>query len=227
MNFVTAHDGFTLADAVSYDHKHNLANGEGNRDGSNDDRSWNHGAEGFTTDEAVLAARRRSIRNLLGTLFLSAGVPMLLAGDEFGRTQHGNNNAYCQDNAVSWLDWRLEPWQEDLLATTRFLLRLRQEHPALRRDRFYTGGPHDDGTKDIGWFTAEGHEMDHHKWQDARHRAIQVVRARPGRAVAARRRPGDGGLAGRDAARRALGQGVRAAVGQHRRAAAGRAVGRR
>jgi len=105
---------------------------------------------------------------------------MLLAGDEFGRTQHGNNNAYCQDNAVSWLDWRLEPWQEDLLATTRFLLRLRREHPALRRDRFYTGGTHDEGTKDIGWFAADGEEMDHHKWQDARHRALQVYVHDPG-----------------------------------------------
>jgi isoamylase len=174
VNFVTAHDGFTLADTTSYDHKHNLANGEGNRDGSNDDRSWNHGAEGFTTDAAVLAARRRSIRNLLGTLLLSAGIPMIVAGDELGRTQHGNNNAYCQDNAVSWLDWRLEPWQEDLLATSRFLLRLRREHPALLRERFYTGLPLEDGTKDIGWFTAGGDEMDHHRWQDTRQRTLQV-----------------------------------------------------
>jgi isoamylase len=174
VNFVTAHDGFTLADACAYDHKHNLANGEGNRDGSNDDRSWNHGEEGPADDAEILAARRRSIRNLLGTLLLSAGVPMIVAGDELGRTQHGNNNAYCQDNAVSWLEWRLEPWQEDLLATTRYLLRLRREHPALRRERFYTGLPHPDGTKDIGWFTAGGEEMDHHRWQDPAHRALQV-----------------------------------------------------
>jgi isoamylase len=186
VNFVTAHDGFTLADAASYDHKHNLANGEGNRDGSNDNRSWNHGAEGVTEDEAVLAARRRSIRNLLGTLLLSAGVPMIVAGDEFGRTQHGNNNAYCQDNAVSWLDWQLEPWQVDLLETTGYLLRLRREHPVLRRRSFYNGRPLTDGTKDIGWFTPAGTEMDHQRWQDSSQRTLQVFIRGEGR--------GDGSL---------------------------------
>ena len=121
VNYVAAHDGFTLADTTAYDHKHNGANGEGNRDGHDDNRSWNHGVEGAHADEDVLRARRRSVRNLLGTLLLATGVPMLNAGDELGRTQRGNNNAYCQDNEVSWLDWDLDEQRADLLATTRYL----------------------------------------------------------------------------------------------------------
>ena len=175
VNFVTAHDGFTLADCVSYNVKHNLGNGEGNRDGSDNNRSWNHGIEGPTDDPEILAARRRSIRNVLGTLLLSTGIPMITAGDEVGRTQHGNNNAYCQDNAVSWMHWRLEPWQEDLLETARFLIWLRQEHPVLEQDRFFAGRPvHPDGTKDLAWFGPDGAEMDHYRWQDGSLRILQM-----------------------------------------------------
>ncbi len=142
----TAHDGFTLADLTAYDHKHNEGNGEDNRDGSTADGSWNHGAEGPTDDPTVLAARRRTVRNLLGSLLLSTGVPMLTAGDEVGRTQRGNNNAYCQDNATTWVDWDLQPWQQDLLATTRHLLSLRRHLPVLRRRVWSVGRQvHDDG----------------------------------------------------------------------------------
>jgi len=175
INFVTAHDGFTLADATAYEHKHNEANREDNRDGSNDNRAYNHGVEGPTGNPAIMAARRRAIRNLLGTLLLSAGVPMLQAGDESGRSQQGNNNAYCQDSPISWLDWELQPWQEDLLATTRHLLRLRREHAVLRQERFFAGRPvRPDGTKDLAWFGPDGQEMDHSRWHDARLRSLQM-----------------------------------------------------
>ncbi|MDD9208018.1 glycogen debranching protein GlgX, partial [Georgenia sp. 10Sc9-8] len=145
VNLVTAHDGFTLADLVGYDHKHNEANGEHNRDGTDHNHSWNHGVEGPVREHgpagAVLPLRRRSIRNLLGTLLLSAGTPMITAGDELGRSQLGNNNAYCQDNEISWVRWDLAPWRQDVLATTRYLLRLRREHPVLRPTRFASGRP--------------------------------------------------------------------------------------
>ncbi len=160
VNYVAAHDGFTAADLTAYDVKHNGANGEGNRDGSDSNRSWNHGVEGPTDDAAILAERRRSLRNLLGTLLLSTGVPMLCAGDELGRTQHGNNNAYCQDNEISWLDWDPAPWQGDMLETVRFLAALRREHPVLRQRHYFTGRPaHPDGTRDLGWFDADGEPM--------------------------------------------------------------------
>jgi glycogen operon protein len=175
INFVTAHDGFTLADAAAYDHKHNEPNGEDNRDGSSYNRSWNHGVEGETDDPKVLAARRRSIRNVLGTLLLANGVPMLVAGDELGRTQGGNNNPYCLDDETSWVDWELQPWQEDLLATARHLLTLRREHPPLRQERFFAGRPvHPDGTKDIAWFAPDGTEMDHARWHDPGLRVLQM-----------------------------------------------------
>ncbi|MFD6030659.1 glycogen debranching protein GlgX [Cellulosimicrobium funkei] len=153
VSYVTAHDGFTLADLVAYDHKHNLANGENNRDGTDDNRSWNHGLEGPVTPDAtaggvldglgveIAPLRRRSIRNLLATLVLAAGTPMITAGDEMGRTQRGNNNAYVQDDETSWVSWDLSPWRKDLLATARHLLALRREHPALRPDAFFTGRP--------------------------------------------------------------------------------------
>src|SRR6202043_2882833 len=134
VNFVTAHDGFTLQDLVSYDHKHNEANGEGNEDGSDDNRSWNCGVEGPTDDPAVNTLRARQRRNFLATLLLSQGVPMLLGGDEFGRTQRGNNNAWCQDNELSWFHW--DEADPELLAWTKRLIRLRQEHPAFRRSEF-------------------------------------------------------------------------------------------
>ncbi|MFI2778866.1 glycogen debranching protein GlgX [Streptomyces sp. ALB3] len=167
VNFVTAHDGFTLRDLVSYEHKHNEANGEGNRDGTNDNRAWNGGAEGETDDPGINALRRRQLRNLLTTLLLSTGVPMLVAGDEMGRTQGGNNNAYCQDNEVSWLDWSLldDPRWRALTELTARVLRLRHRHPVLRRRAFFAGTPQaPDGLRDLAWFTPQGAEMTEGDW---------------------------------------------------------------
>ncbi|MFV6027898.1 glycogen debranching protein GlgX [Streptomyces sp. NPDC056264] len=167
VNFVTAHDGFTLRDLVTYERKHNEANGEGNRDGTHDNRSWNCGVEGETDDPGINALRLRQQRNLLTTLLLSTGVPMLVAGDEMGRTQGGNNNAYCQDNAIGWLDWALpdDPGRAQLLALTRRLLALRHDHPVLRRRAFFSGRPQGtDGLRDLAWFTAEGAEMTEPDW---------------------------------------------------------------
>ncbi len=168
VNFVTAHDGFTLADLVSYNHKHNEANGEDNRDGSDDNRSWNCGAEGPTDDPGILALRARQKRNFLATLLLSQGVPMLLAGDEMGRTQRGNNNAYCQDNEISWIDWavRNEDDQE-LLDYVGALIKLRAEHPVFRRRRFFRGQAVRGGRRlgDIAWFTLSGEEMTDDDWE--------------------------------------------------------------
>ncbi len=182
VNFVTAHDGFTMADLVAYDHKHNLANGENNRDGTDDNRSWNHGAEGHVEPDspaaAVLPLRRRSIRNLLATLVLAAGTPMLTAGDEMGRTQRGNNNAYCQDSELTWVSWDLSAWRRDLLASTRWLLALRREHAALRARRFYTGRPaRPGGRPDLAWFDATGTAFDHGRWHDPQIRTLQMLRA--------------------------------------------------
>ncbi|MFJ5833285.1 glycogen debranching protein GlgX [Streptomyces sp. NPDC093089] len=167
VNFVTAHDGFTLRDLVTYERKHNEANGEGNRDGTHDNRSWNCGTEGETDDPGTNALRLRQQRNLLTTLLLSTGVPMLVAGDETGRTQGGNNNAYCQDNEIGWLDWSLpdDPGRGQLLALTRRLLALRHRHPVLRRRAFFSGRPQRaDGLRDLAWFTAEGTEMTERDW---------------------------------------------------------------
>ncbi|WP_424211687.1 glycogen debranching protein GlgX [Streptomyces sp. BI20] len=172
VNFVTAHDGFTLRDLVSYERKHNEANGEGNRDGTNDNRAWNCGVEGETEDARVNALRRRQLRNLLTTLLLSTGVPMLVAGDEFGRTQGGNNNAYCQDNEIGWVDWSLRdaPGWRELFALTSRLIGLRQAHPVLRRRAFFSGRPQAvDGLRDLAWFTPAGTEMtDRDWWEPAR-----------------------------------------------------------
>jgi isoamylase len=163
INFITAHDGFTLRDLVSYNGKHNLPNGEDNRDGTDDNRSWNCGAEGPTTDPAVLALRARQQRNLLLTLMLSQGIPMLLAGDEFGRSQQGNNNAYCQDNAISWIDW--SGMDHDLHAFTQRLIGFRHAHPAFRRRRWFQGvAIHGTATKDIAWFTHSGEQMVEEHW---------------------------------------------------------------
>ncbi|WP_405602320.1 glycogen debranching protein GlgX [Streptomyces sp. NBC_01410] len=167
INFVTAHDGFTLRDLVSYEHKHNEANGEGNRDGTNDNRSWNCGTEGESDDPHINALRRRQVRNLLTTLLLSTGVPMLVAGDEMGRTQRGSNNAYCQDNEVSWLDWSLleSPGPRGLLELTTRLLSLRGNHPVLRRRAFFSGRARAaDGLRDLAWFTPHGTEMTERDW---------------------------------------------------------------
>jgi glycogen operon protein len=184
VNYVTAHDGFTLADLVAYDHKHNAANGEQNRDGTDDNRSWNHGLEGPVHLEGpgadIVPLRRRSIRNLLATLVLSAGTPMITAGDELGRTQHGNNNAYCQDNETSWVSWDLAPWRKDLLTTARWLLLLRREHPALRAERFYSGRPLLPGRRpDLAWYDALGTPFDHARWHDPSVRTLQMVRTAP------------------------------------------------
>jgi len=168
VNFVTAHDGFTLTDLVSYDHKHNEANGEDNRDGSDDNRSWNCGVEGPTDDPGILALRARQKRNFLTTLLLSQGVPMLLAGDEMGRTQQGNNNAYCQDNEISWVDWAVRAESDtELLDFVRRLTRLRAEHAVFRRRRFFRGQAIRGGRQrlgDIAWFTLAGDEMTGHDW---------------------------------------------------------------
>jgi len=174
VNFVTAHDGFTLADLTAYDTKDNLANGHNGTDGTNDNRSWNHGVEGCTDDPDVTARRRRSMRNLLGTLLLSTGVPMLAAGDEIGRSQGGNNNPYCQDNETSWTSWELEPWQADLLETTRRLVRLRREHPVLRQRAFFSGRQvHADGSTDLAWFAVDGLPVGN-RWESP---ALDVLQA--------------------------------------------------
>jgi isoamylase len=168
VNFVTCHDGFTLADLVSYDRKHNEANGEDNRDGTDENLSWNCGVEGPTDDAAVRALRARQVRNVLATLFLSQGVPMLCGGDEIGRTQGGNNNAYCQDNGASWYDWQLDEARRRLLAFTRRLVRLRQEHPELSRRKFFQGRPLcQAGFKDLAWLRPDGAEMAEAEWRTA------------------------------------------------------------
>jgi len=163
VNFVTAHDGFTLTDLVSYNEKHNEANGEANQDGESYNRSWNCGVEGPTDDPEILALRARQRRNLLATLLLSQGVPMLLSGDEVGRTQGGNNNAYCQDNEISWFPWASV--DEDLLAYTTSLVALRRDHPVFRRRRWFLGRPLR-GTADILWLKPEGTEMTEADWNE-------------------------------------------------------------
>ncbi|MFG3258199.1 glycogen debranching protein GlgX [Streptomyces sp. NPDC048172] len=182
INFVTCHDGFTLHDLVSYDHKHNEANGEGNQDGESYNRSWNCGAEGETDDEEVLALRRRQRRNFVATLMLSQGVPMLSHGDEFGRTQKGNNNAYCQDSELSWVHWPERNGEGDgspdpFCDFVRTMVWLRRDHPVFRRRRFFHGAPleesHDE-LSDIAWFTHEGEEMAQPDWQAAQARSVTV-----------------------------------------------------
>ena len=176
INFVTAHDGFTLRDLVSYDHKHNWANGEDNRDGSDDNISRNYGHEGPTTDSEILEIRTRQQRNFLATLFLSQGTPMLLGGDEIGRTQRGNNNAYCQDNDLSWYDWSLPTRDDDLHAFVRRLIRIRAEQPVLRRRRFLQGSRlRAIGAKDITWLRPGGGEMTAADWHDRSLRALGLV----------------------------------------------------
>jgi glycogen operon protein len=176
INFLTAHDGFTLNDLVSYDHKHNDANLEDNRDGSDHNISWNCGHEGPTDDPQVLALRARQKRNFLATLLFSQGVPMLTAGDEMGRTQQGNNNAYCQDNGISWVHWNLSPQDEELLAFVAELARLRAQHPALRRRHFFQGRRIRGGEfKDILWLTPEAREMSDEEWQQSFARCLGLL----------------------------------------------------
>jgi glycogen debranching enzyme GlgX len=167
INFITAHDGFTLRDLVSYDEKHNEANGEGNRDGSSHNRSWNCGVEGETDDPEVRAFRRRQAANLIATLCLSNGVPMITAGDERGRTQRGNNNPYSQDNEISWVDWRTDDSWLDIYEIARKALQIRREHPALRQRHWFEGRPTIvGGPKDLAWFHPTGREMSGEDWQD-------------------------------------------------------------
>ena len=185
VNFVTCHDGFTLADLVSYNDKHNLANGDHNSDGSSDNRSWNCGTEGPTDDLAITELRARQVRNFLVTMFCSQGVPMLLAGDELGRTQRGNNNAYCQDNEISWVDWEAAVGHADLLDFTCSLIALRREHPVFRRRRFFSGQPiparasadgeAGQGLRDISWLTPAGTEMTVGDWRAGYARSLAVL----------------------------------------------------
>jgi glycogen operon protein len=173
INFVTAHDGFTLHDLVSFNGKHNEANGEDNRDGTDDNLSWNCGLEGPTDDPAITALRGRQQRNFLATLLFSQGVPMLLGGDEMGRTQRGNNNAYCQDNALTWHDWKLDRQRRDLLAFARTVIALRRTHPVLRRRQFFYGRQiQGSEVKDLTWFRPDGKEMTEENWRDPLARCI-------------------------------------------------------
>ncbi len=177
VNFITAHDGFTLADLVSYDHKHNLGNGEENRDGTDDNRSFNHGVEGPTDDEGIRAVRRKAARNLMGTQLLSAGIPMLTAGDEYGRTQSGNNNAYCHDDELTWYRWDWDERQRDLVAVTAELVRLRRENPALRPVRFARFGETVPGASQMDWYDAGGETMDAEDWDSPENRTLQYLAA--------------------------------------------------
>jgi isoamylase len=175
INFVTAHDGFTLADLVSYNEKHNDANGEGNRDGESHNRSWNSGTEGPTDDAEIIALRARRVRSMLATLLLSQGVPMIVHGDELGRTQRGNNNVYAQDNEVSWIDWDSARYHEVLTRFTAELIRLRAEHPVFRRRRFFDGRPvGDSGVPDIAWFCHDGAPMGERDWDSEDSRTVTV-----------------------------------------------------
>jgi len=178
VNFITAHDGFTLHDLVSYNDKHNEANGEDNRDGHSHNLSWNHGVEGPTDDEDIVALRERQKRNFFATLLLSQGIPMLCAGDELGRTQNGNNNAYCQDNETSWINWSLDDNGRALLQFVRRMIEIRRDHPAFRRRDFFQGRPlHGGDVKDISWFKPDGSEMTLDAWDHEHARALGVYLA--------------------------------------------------
>jgi isoamylase len=174
INFVTAHDGMTLNDLVSYSQRHNEANLENNRDGHDNELSWNCGTEGPTDDPVIVKQRKRQMRNFLATLFLSQGVPMLQAGDEFGRTQRGNNNAYCQDNEISWVDWRLRVANPDLLEFVRLLAQLRRRHAEFRRETFLKGAASRTGVKDVTWLNVRGTEMTQSEWKDANQRTLGI-----------------------------------------------------
>jgi isoamylase len=172
INFVTAHDGFTLHDLVSYNEKHNEANGEGNADGTDDNRSWNCGVEGETDDPEVNALRERQQRNFIATLLLSQGVPMLLGGDELSRTQGGNNNAWCQDNEISWFDWEIDEREQRLLDFSRRTIALRREHPVFRRNVFFSGSG--DNLPDVWWMRPDGRKMTQRDWRNDQAHAIGV-----------------------------------------------------
>ncbi|HYI33960.1 MAG TPA: glycogen debranching protein GlgX [Glaciibacter sp.] len=177
LNFITAHDGFTLADLTAYNSKHNVGNGESNRDGTDRNNSYNHGVEGPTRDKSVLAGRRRAMRNLMGTLLLSAGVPMITAGDEFGRTQRGNNNAYCHDSELNWLSWDHDDWQLDLHRVTRRLIQLRRENPALRPVRYGRFGETTPSASQLDWYDSDGGSLGGDDWHSPSERTLQYMAA--------------------------------------------------
>ena len=177
VNFVTAHDGFTAYDLTSFDEKHNLGNGEDNRDGTDNNRSFNHGVEGPTSNPEILDVRRRALRNLLTTLLLSAGTPMLTAGDEIGRSQRGNNNAYCRDDDLSWLPWAREPWQQELLAITSAGIRFRLDNPAVRPRDFGVWGETLESATQMDWFNAAGESMSITDWDSPSERTLQYLAA--------------------------------------------------
>jgi glycogen operon protein len=183
VNFITAHDGFTLNDLVTYNDRHNEPNGENNEDGSSDNRSWNCGVEGPTDDAEINALRERQMRNMLATLLLSQGTPMILAGDEFARTQLGNNNAYCQDNEISWVNWDWSPAGQTLSTFVKRLIALRKRYPILRRSRFLSGEMNEQiGIREITWINASGQEMQQEQWNDAMMRCFGMMldgRAQP------------------------------------------------
>ena len=176
VNFITAHDGFTLNDLVSYNDKHNEANDENNQDGSNNNLSWNHGVEGPTEDPEINALRQRQMRNLMASLLLAQGTPMLVAGDEFARTQHGNNNAYCQDSEIGWVNWELDKQGRSLLAFVKRLIKLRMHYPILRRGLFLVGHYNEElGIKDVTWLAPEGNEMSIEQWHDSQGRCLGML----------------------------------------------------
>jgi len=177
VNFITAHDGFTMADLTAYNEKHNLGNGEKNRDGTDNNHSFNYGAEGHTDDPEILDARCKAMRNLLGTLLLSAGIPMLTAGDEFGRSQRGNNNAYNQDGELTWLPWEHDDWQDDLLEVTRQLIQLRRENPALRPVRYGRQGETIPSATQMDWYNKQGLAMEPKDWDSPEERTLQYLAA--------------------------------------------------
>ncbi|RIY16886.1 glycogen debranching enzyme, partial [Bifidobacteriaceae bacterium WP012] len=177
VNFITAHDGFTMNDLVSYNEKHNEANKEGNNDGANDNRSWNCGVEGPTSIHDVNELRERQMRNLFSTLLMSQGIPMICAGDEVMRTQHGNNNAYCQDNAISWMSWDYNETQRDMFDFVSKLIHLRLHHPVLHRRRFFTGRSNDDDVCDIPqveWLDHNGTVMDMEDWSNTHALSVMI-----------------------------------------------------
>ncbi|WP_439564800.1 glycogen debranching protein GlgX [Microcella sp.] len=177
VNFITAHDGFTVADLTAYNSKHNIGNGEDNRDGTDNNRSFNFGVEGLTDDPVITTARRKAMRNLLGTLLLSAGIPMITAGDEIGRSQRGNNNAYCHDSELTWLDWDHDGWQQDLYRVVRRLLRLRRENPALRPVRYGRWGETVPNATQMDWFNKDGQAMTMTDWDSPAERTLQYLAA--------------------------------------------------
>ncbi|WHU43972.1 glycogen debranching enzyme GlgX, partial [Pseudomonas fulva] len=174
--FITAHDGFTLRDLVSYNEKHNEDNDENNQDGTSNNLSWNCGAEGPTEDAEINALRMRQMRNFFATLLFAQGTPMIVAGDEFSRTQHGNNNAYCQDSEIGWVNWDLDEEGQALLTFVKRLTRLRQKYPVLRRSSFLVGDYNEAiGVKDVTWLAPDGNEMSVEQWEDPNGRCLGML----------------------------------------------------